>query len=180
MKKMMLVLIILLIDAPMFSQTSSNTKSGWRKDAVHSYCEEYDLMVGDGGYWVIDWNHSKDDIRKMLIRDGFKVEETDSTLDWTQTQIYSCSMRFKPDGKISFANIIIMVTPKHGPEIVNSLKTKYDLINGDTGKFQSFESSTGYTWLNNSCKRPIYTMLAKKLLDDGKYFISIFTSRIGN
>ena len=180
MKRMILVLIMFLIAAPMFSQKGSNTKTGWRKDAVLSYCEEYDLMVGDGGYWVIDWNQSKDDIRRMLIRDGFKVQETDSTLDWTQTQIYSCSMRFKPDGKISFANTIITVSPKHGPPIVNSLKKKYDLINGDISKLQPLNNSIGYTWTNDSCKQTIYTMLANQILDDGKYFISVFTSRIGN
>ena len=31
-----------------------------------------------------------------------------------------------------------------------------------------------------SCKQTIYTMLANQILDDGKYFISVFTSRIGN
>lgn len=180
MKKLFVIFVALFVATSMFSQTSSITKTGWKKDAVLSYCEEYDLMVGDGGYWVIDWDQSKDDIRRMLIKDGFRVQETDSTLEWTQSQIYSCSVKFGQNGKIAFANSVIIVTTKHGPDIANSLKTKYDLMHGDSGKFQSFDSSTGYTWLDNRCKNSIYTMLAKKVLDDGKYFISVFTSKIGN
>lgn len=178
MKKILLILF--MIATPVFSQVSENKVTGWRNEGLLSYCEEYDLMIENGGHWILNWNESKDEIKKTLNKDGFYVEETDSTLEWSQSQIYSCSIRFKPNGKIAFTNIVIVVTSKHGPDIFNSLKNKNDLLHGDSGKFQIMSESTGYSWIDNKCRKPIYTLLAKKLLQDGKYFITLFSSKIGN
>lgn len=180
MKKILLVVLTMLIVTPLISQVSGSTKTGWRKESIISYCDEYDVMIGDGGYWIVNWDQSKNDIKTMLLRDGFQFQETDSTIEWTQTQIYSCNVKFNPLGKISYVNVVITVTPKHGPDIFNSLKNKHDIMHGDPGKFQSFDTSSGYTWLDNRCTKPIYTMLAKKLLQDNKYFITLFSSKIGN
>lgn len=180
MKKILLILIAMVIATPLIAQVSGSTKTGWRKDAIISYCQEYDVMIGDNGYWVVNWDQSISDIKAMLLRDGFQVQETDSTLEWTQSAIYSCIVKFNAIGKISYVNMVITVTHKHGPDIFNSLKNKHDIMHGDPGKFQVFDTSSGYTWLDNRCSKPIYTMLAKKLLQDNKYFITLFSSKIGN
>lgn len=176
MKKIMVILFTLMIASPIFSQT----KIGWKEESVTSYCNEYDLMIGDKGYWTISWDDTKRSIKSALVKDGFRVEETDSTIGWTQSLIYKCSIQFKPNGKIAHTSIVITVGAKHGSDISASLKRKHDLIHGTSGKFISGENYSGYSWLDDRCVNSIYTLLAKTEIEDDKYLITIFSSKIGN
>lgn len=176
MKKVLIVLCAIMVAIPVFSQT----RIGWREESVTSYCNEYDLMIGDKGYWTISWDDTKRSIKSTLVKDGFRVEETDSTIEWIQSEIYKCNIQFKPNGKIAHTSIIITVGLKHGPDISASLKRKHDLMHGTSGKFVSGESYSGYSWLDERCINPIYTLLAKNVMDNDKYLITIFSSKIGN
>lgn len=180
MKRMLIGIIALVFAMPFFAQAGDLNSTGWRKNIVTSYCNEYDVMVGDGGQWVVEWGTSRETIRVALSRDKFKYEETDSTISWTQSSIYKCEIKFDENQKLKTVMCIITVPVKNGIEISESLKNKFDAVYKTNGKFKMIGNSSSYTWLDEKCIRKIiYGLMASTIIDNDSYMITIITSRIG-
>jgi hypothetical protein len=180
MKKIIMLFVAILFATPMFSQTDELVSTGWRQTIVLSYCDEYDVMSGDDGYWVVRWGSSREIIKAALARDGFAVNETDSTLSWTQSSIYRCELKFNELQRLKTVMYIITVPVNHGISIGNSLKKKFTAIYGSTGKFKMIGSSASYTWLEERCgRKPIYALQANSVTEGGSYTITVIASRIG-
>jgi hypothetical protein len=180
MKRIIALLVALLIVSPMFSQTDDLVATGWRQNLVLSYCDEYDVMSGDNGNWVVRWGSSREVIKAALARDGFAVIETDSTISWTQNSIYRCELQFNQLQRLKTVMYIITVPINHGISIGKSLKDKFNAIYGSTGKFKMIGSSSAYTWLDQRCgRKPIYALQANSVTEGGPYIITVIASRIG-
>lgn len=180
MKRIIALLVALLIVSPMFSQTGDYVATGWRQNFVLSYCDEYDVMSGDDGYWVVRWGSSREIIKGALARDGFDIIETDSTISWTHGSIYRCEVQFNKLQRLKTVMYIITVPANHGVSISKSLKEKFTAIYGSTGKFKMIGSSSAYTWLDERCgRKPIYALQANSIMEDGSYIITVMASRIG-
>jgi hypothetical protein len=180
MKRIIALLVALLIVSPMFSQTDDLVATGWRQNLVLSYCDEYDVMSGDNGNWVVRWGSSREVIKAALARDGFAVIETDSTISWTQNSIYRCELQFNALQRLKTVMYIITVPINHGISISKSLKEKFTAIYGSTGKFKMIGSSSAYTWLDQRCgRKPIYALQANSVTEGGPYIITVIASRIG-
>lgn len=179
MKRIIALLVALLIVSPMFSQTDDLVTTGWRQNLVLSYCDEYDVMSGDNGHWVVRWGSSREIIKAALARDGFAVNETDSTISWTQNSIYRCELQFNQLQRLKTVMYIITVPINHGIAISKSLKEKFTAIYGSTGKFKMIGSSSAYTWLDQRCRQPIYALQANSVTEGGPYVITVIASRIG-
>lgn len=180
MKRIIALLVALLIVSPMFSQTDDLVATGWRKNFVFSYCDEYDVMSGDDGYWVVRWGSNREVIKNALIRDGFKINETDSTISWQQNLIYRCELQFNASQKLKTVMYIITVPISHGVPLSTSLQKKLNTIYGSSGKFKMIGSSSAYTWLDERCgRKPIYALQANSVTEGGPYIITVIASRIG-
>jgi len=180
MKRFIILLVALFIATPMFSQTDDLVATGWRQNLVLSYCDEYDVMSGDNGNWVVRWGSSREVIKAALARDGFAVNETDSTISWTQNSIYRCELQFNQLQRLKTVMYIITVPINHGISISKSLKEKFTAIYGSTGKFKMIGSSSAYTWLDQRCgRKPIYALQANSVTEGGPYTITVIASRIG-
>lgn len=180
MKRFIILLVALFIATPMFSQTDDLVATGWRQNLVLSYCDEYDVMSGDNGNWVVRWGSSREVIKAALARDGFAVIETDSTISWTQNSIYRCELQFNALQRLKTVMYIITVPINHGISISKSLKEKFNAIYGSTGKFKMIGSSSAYTWLDQRCgRKPIYALQANSVTEGGPYIITVIASRIG-
>lgn len=176
MKK--IILALLLVATPLFSQNNLN-RIGWRKDVVMSYCDEYDVMIGERGYWVLPWNISREALKTVLKRDNMAFIETDSTIEWKQSDIYNCSVKFTREHKVSYMSYYIIVDIENGIKINESIKRKLNAIYKDPSKYESVSGYSTYNWVDRSCNKPIYTMLGSKFIKGNKYFISVYSSKIG-
>lgn len=179
MKRIMALIALLLISTPMFSQTDDLVATGWRQNLVLSYCDEYDVMSGDNGSWVVRWGSSREVIKAALARDGFAVIETDSTISWTQNSIYRCELQFNALQRLKTVMYIITVPINHGISISRSLKEKFTAIYGSVGKFKMIGSSSSYSWLDQRCRKPVYALQANSVTEGGPYIITVIASRIG-
>ncbi len=179
MKRIIALLVALLIVSPMFSQTDDLVATGWRQNIVLSYCDEYDVMSGDKGYWIVRWGSSREVIKATLIRDGFTVNETDSTISWTQNSIYKCELRFNRLQRLKMIMFTVTVPMEHGVSISTSLQEKFNAIYGSTGKFKMVGESYAYTWLDVRCTKFIYGLQANTIVSGGLYFITVIAARIG-
>lgn len=180
MKKIIMLFVAILFATPMFSQTDELTLTGWRQNFVISHCEEYDVMVGDNGYWVVRWGTSREAIRAALTRDGFAYKETDSTITWDQNSIYKCELQFNAKQKFNRVMFNVTVPVKNGIEISNSLKKKFDAIYQTPGKFKMIGESSSYSWLYNNCYgKMIYALQANTAVQGNQYVITVISSRIG-
>lgn len=181
MKQIVSLLIALLMTTTIFAQNPDSESTGWRKDIVLSYCDEYDVMIGDEGYWVVKWGSSRKVIKSALLRSGFKITETDSTITWNQSAIYSCELQFNVEQKLKTVMYTVSVrNTETGMSISNSLKTKYESLYGSVGKFKMIGTSTAYTWLDSRCgRKPIYALMANTMVEGGGYIITVIASRIG-
>lgn len=181
MKQIVSLLITLLITTTVFAQNNDLESTGWRKEVLLSYCNEYDVMIGDEGYWVVKWGSSRKVIKSSLIRSGFKITETDSTITWYQSSIYRCELQFNVEQKLkTVMNTITVQNNGTGISISKSLKTKYEALYGGVGTFKMIGQSSAYTWLDESCGRKlIYALLATTITDEDNYIITVIASRIG-
>ena len=180
MKKIIMLFVAILFATPMFSQTDELTLTGWRQNFVTSYCDEYDMMVGDKGYWILRWGTSREAIRGALTRDGFTYTETDTTISWYQNSIYKCELQFNANQKLNRTMFVVTVPIKNGIEISNSLKKKFDAVYGVSGKFKMIGTSSSYSWLDNRCgNKPIYSLQANTLVNSSQYIVTVIASRIG-
>jgi hypothetical protein len=178
MKKFTLVLLFVLMASPLFSQNDLD-RIGWRKEILLSYCDEYDIMLGERGYWVAPWGVNREILKIALKRDKMVFTETDSTIDWAQNEIYTCSVKFTRDHKLSYFSYSITVDIKNGISINESIKSKLNAIYSEQSKYESVSGFSTYSWVDRKCNKPIYTMLASKFIDGNKYLITVFSSRIG-
>lgn len=180
MKRIITLLVALLIISPMFSQTNDLVTTGWRKNIITSHCEEYDVMVGDYGYWVVRWGSDRELIKAALIRDGFSITETDSTITWKQNSIYRCELQFNTNHLLKTIMCTITVPINSGVSISKSLQNKFVALYGSTGKFKMIGSSSSYSWLDQRCSGvSIYTLMANTVVEGGSYMITIISSPIG-
>jgi hypothetical protein len=180
MKRMLITLIALMFAMPIFVKAGDLNSTGWRKNIVTSYCNEYDVMSGDGGQWVVEWGTPRETIRVALSRDGFDYTETDSTISWTQNSIYKCEIKFNQKQELSTIMCIITVPIKNGVEISQSLRKKLEAIYRISGKFKMIGSSSSYSWLDERCGRnPIYALMANTVIEGGSYMVTMITSRVG-
>ena len=181
MKKIVSALIALLITTTVFAQNSDLESTGWRKDILLSYCNEYDVMIGDEGYWVVKWGSSREVIKAALFGSGFKITETDSTITWYQSSIYRCELQFNVEQKLKTVMYTVTVNNANtGISISKSLKTKYESLYGSVGKFKMIGESSAYTWLDERCgRKPIYALMANTMVEGGGYIITVIASRIG-
>lgn len=180
MKRIITLLVALFIATPMFSQTDEIVATGWRKNIVLSYCDEYDVMSGDDGYWVVRWGSNREVIKAALVRDGFSITETDSTINWTQNSIYRCELQFNSMQKLKTVMFVVTVPISHGVPLSTSLQQKFNAIYGAVGKFKMIGSSSAYTWLDQRCgRKPIYALQANSVTEGGPYIITVIASRIG-
>ena len=181
MKRIIALLVALLVVSPMFSQTDDLVATGWRQNIVLSYCDEYDVMSGDNGYWVVRWGSSREVIKAALARDGFVVNETDSTISWKQNSIYRCELKFNELQRLKTVMFVITVPVNMGASLSTSLQQKFTAIYGSTGKFKMIGSSTSsYSWLDQRCgMKPIYALQANTVVEGSPYIITVIASRIG-
>lgn len=180
MKKILMLFVATLFATPMFSQTDELVSTGWRQNFVISHCDEYDVMVGDKGYWTVRWGTSREAIRAALSRDGFTYTETDSTITWNQNSIYKCDLQFNVNQKLNKIMFNVTIPLKNGIEISGSLKKKFDAIYGTPGKFKMIGQSSSYSWLQTTCSgKPIYALQANTVVEGVNYLITVIAARVG-
>ena len=180
MKKIIMLFVAILFATPLFSQTDELVSTGWRQNFVTSYCDEYDVMVGTDGFWIVRWGSSRETVRTALTRDGFTYTETDTTISWYQNSIYKCELQFNMNQRLNRIMFIVTVPLKNGIEISNSLKKKFDAVYGVSGKFKMIGTSSSYSWLDNRCgNKPIYSLQANTVIEGGQYIVTVIASRIG-
>lgn len=179
MKKMLVVLALLMSVNTSFSQVDPINAIGWRSGVLLSYCEEYDLMVDNNKQWVLPWNANRQVIKYALVRDGYSIEETDSTITWNVGELLKYQIQFTDDSKIKNVGIIIFTKVGIGLQIHESLTKKLEAIHKEKGKFRKTDGSgTSYTWHNTSCKKNIITMLSSDIINKEYLVITQYSAQI--
>jgi hypothetical protein len=179
-KKIITLLAAFIITTPIFADINDLVATGWRKNVVTTHCDEYDVMIGDDGYWVVKWGVDRELVKAALIRDGFDITETDSSITWKQSSIYRCEIQFNKNHRLKTVMCIITVPINSGISISRSLQNKLVAMYGSSGKFKMIGSSSSYSWLDQRCEgKPIYTLIANSIVEGGSYIITIISSPIG-
>lgn len=174
----MLIAFVMTVSTT-FAQVDVVSSIGWRKGVITSYCNEYDLMIDDGKQWILPWNATREIIKYALVRDGYSIEETDSTISWKHQNLLKFEVQFTEDSKIKTVGTIIILKPIDGIQIAESLKRKLESIYNEKGKYRHSEgTSISYTWHNTSCNKSVVTMLTRNMIDKDNYIITQFSSQI--
>jgi hypothetical protein len=180
MKKIITLIVLLMFATPIFADIEDYVSTGWRKTVITSHCDEYDIMVGDSGYWVVKWGSNRELIKAALVRDGFNLSETDSSITWRQNSIFRCELQFNKNHVLKTIMCVITVPINSGVSISRSLQNKFISIYGSNGKFKMIGTSSSYSWLDQRCeKRQIYTLMANTIIEGGSYMMTIISSPIG-
>lgn len=162
-----------------FAQVDAVSSIGWRNGVINSYCDEYDLMLDEGKQWILPWNATRDVIKYALIKDGYNLEESDSTIAWTHQNLLKFEILFTEDLHIKNVGTIIILKPTTGIQIAESLKKKLESIYGEKGKYRPSDgSSTSFTWLNTNCNKSVVTMLTRTMIDKNNYLITQYSSQL--
>lgn len=179
MKKILMLIAFVMTMGTSFAQVDAVSSIGWRNGVIGSYCEEYDLMLDDGKQWILPWNSTRDIIKYALVRDGFKVEETDSTISWNHQNFIKFEIQFTEDLQIKNVGTIIIVKPTIGIQIAESLKKKLESIYAEKGKYRPSDgSSISYTWLSTNCNKTLVTMLSRNMIDKNNYLVTQYSSQL--
>ncbi len=174
----MLIAFVMTVDTS-FAQVDALSSIGWRKGVLTSYCEEYDLIPDEGKQWILPWNATREIIKYALVRDGYSIEETDSTLSWKHQNLLKFEIIFNSDSQIKNVGIILIVKSISGVKIAEALKNKLEIIYKEKGKiYANDEKSTSYTWLNTSCDKNIMTMLTNNIVNKDTYIITQYSGRM--
>jgi hypothetical protein len=181
MKKLIMTVALLIMSyMAVFATEDEMSTIGWRKGVLMSYCDEYDVMLGESGQWIVQWGASREAIKGALIRDGFSPKETDSSIIWNQNLIYKCELQFNSEQRLKTIMYTVTLNKINtGIQISNSLKTKYVSLYGSEGKFKMIGESSSYSWLDNRCNRPIYALLANTVVTGGGYIVTVIASPLG-
>ena len=179
MKKILMLIAFVMTVGTSFAQVDAVSSIGWRKGVITSYCEEYDLMPDEGKQWILPWNATREIIKYALVRDGYSIEETDSTLSWKHQNLLKFEIQFTEDSKIKTVGTIIILKPIDGIQIAESLKKKLESIYREKGKYRPADgTSISYTWHNTDCNKSVVTLLTRNMVDKNNYVITQFSSQI--
>jgi hypothetical protein len=179
MRKMLFVLAFIFSVGNLLAQTSRSNAIGWRNGVLTTYCEEYDLMLDNNKQWVLPWNSNRKSVKNALIRDGFKIEETDSTILWKYEDFIKFEIQFTEDSKIKNIGMIIILKPINGIQIADALLTKLESVYREKGKIRDNDgSATSYVWHNTSCDKSVVTMLYSSLVNKDTYVITQYSSQL--
>ena len=179
MKIFLLLIAFVMTVGTSFAQVDALSSIGWRKGVLNTYCDEYDLMPDEGKQWILPWNATKEIVKYALIRDGYKVEETDSTISWNYQTFLKFEIQFTEDLQIKNVGTIIIVKPVSGIQIAETLKKKLESIYAEKGKFRSSDgSSISYTWLSTNCNKNVVTMLSRNMIDKNNYLVTQYSSQL--
>lgn len=179
MRKMLIVLALLMSVSTSFSQVDPINAIGWRNGVLHSYCEEYDLMVDNNRQWVLPWDANRQVVKYALARDGYTIEETDSTISWKVGEILKYEIQFTDDSKIKNVGIIIFTKVGVGFRISDALMKKLEAIHREKGKFRKTEGSgTSYTWHDTTCSKGIVTMMSTDIINKEYLVITQYSAQI--
>ncbi len=176
---MLFVLAFIFSVGNLLAQTSRSNIIGWRNGVLTTYCEEYDLMLDNNKQWVLPWNSNRKSVKNALIRDGFKIEETDSTILWKYEDFIKFEIQFTEDSKIKNIGMIIILKPINGIQIADALLTKLESVYREKGKIRDNDgSATSYVWHNTSCDKSVVTMLYSSLVNKDTYVITQYSSQL--
>jgi hypothetical protein len=179
MKWMLSILALLMSINTVFSQNNSTNSIGWRDGVLTSYCEEYDLMIQDNKQWILPWNATRSLVRYTLIKDGYKIEETDSTISWQAESFLKFEIQFTKDSKIKNVGMVIIVSAISGVKIADALYKKLESIHRKSGEYRKTnDSGTSFVWHNTNCNKSIVSMLYSSIVNSDKYLITLYSSQL--
>lgn len=176
---MLLVLAFIISFGNVIAQTNQSYSIGWRTGVLTSYCEEYDLMLDDNKQWVLPWSASRSSVKYALVRDGFKIKETDSTIAWEFESFIKFEIQFTEDNKIKNIGMIIIVSPINGIQISDALLKKLSSIYGEQGKLRDTDgNATSYVWHNATCRKDVVSMVYSSYINKDTYIITLYSSQL--